>query len=70
MKWLVKLLDLKGTDDNPAFSKIAWWALFIGCVATKNLNATTVSVLATMAFGRSVSMTYLSQKNNATNAKL
>jgi hypothetical protein len=53
VKRIVRWLDLKGTDENPAFSKIAWWALFIAFLATGNFGILPATLLGAMAFGRS-----------------
>lgn len=67
---LVKWLDLKGTDDNPAFSKIAWWAVYIACVATHQFSIFFGVLLGAWAFGRSAFLSYLSSKPVALSASL
>lgn len=52
-RWLLDTFDLKGTEDNPSFSKIAWWALFIASIATGHFSLGFGMLLGAMAFGRS-----------------
>lgn len=59
---LVKLLDLKGTDDNPSFSKIAWWACFIACLASHQFSIFFAVLFGAWAFGRSAFMSYLATR--------
>lgn len=60
---LVKWLDLKGTDDNPSFSKIGWWAVFIAALATRQFSIWFAVLLGAWAFGRSTFLSFLASKS-------
>lgn len=67
---LAKLFDLKGTDDNPSFSKIGWWAVFIASLATGQFSIFFGVLLGAWAFGRTAFLSYLATKPVALEAKL
>lgn len=51
--FIARVFDLKSTDENPSFSKIAWWALFIASLSTGRFSLGFGMLLGAMAFGRS-----------------
>lgn len=61
-RWLLDTFDLKGTEDNPSFSKIAWWALFIASLATGHYSLGFAMLLSAMAFGRSTVAQFFASK--------
>ena len=70
MNWLVRTLDLSGTDENPSFSKIAWWCVFIASLATHQFSIFFAMLLGAWAFGRSTFLSYLATKPAVLEAKL
>lgn len=64
------VFDMKGTDDNPSFSKIGWWAVFIACLMNHQFSIFYAILLGAWAFGRSAFMSYLASKPATIEAKL
>lgn len=66
MKWLravVHAFDLKGTDENPSFTKITWWAVFIATLATGNFGISFGLLLGAWAFGRSTMLAFINRSS-------
>jgi hypothetical protein len=68
IKLLAKVFDLTGTDDNPSFSKIGWWAVFIACLMNHQFSIFWGVLFGAWAFGRSAFLSYLATKPVALNA--
>lgn len=64
------VFDLKGTDDNPSFSKIGWWAVFIACLMNHQFSIFWGMLLGAWAFGRSAFMSYIASKPAVLETKL
>lgn len=60
--FIATIFDLKGTDDNPSFSKIGWWAVFIAALATHQFSIFFATLLGAWAFGRSTILSFLASK--------
>jgi hypothetical protein len=70
IKFIANVFDLKGTDDNPSFSKIAWWACFIACLLNHQFSIFWGVLFGAWAFGRSAFLSYLATKPVALDAKV
>lgn len=70
VEFVATLFDLKGTDDNPSFSKLGWWAVYIACIATGQFSIFFGILLGAWAFGRSAFLSYLASRPVALEAKL
>lgn len=70
IRFVVDVFNLQGTDDNPSFSKIGWWAVYVAAVATHQFSIFFGVLLGSWAFGRSAFLSYLATKPVALEAKL
>jgi hypothetical protein len=61
--FVVRVLDLRGTDDNPSFTKITWWAVFIAALATRHFGISFGLLLGAWAFGRSTMLAFINRSS-------
>ena len=70
IKFIGNVFNLQGTDDNPSFSKIGWWAVFIASLWTHQFSIFFAILLGAWAFGRSAFLSYLATKPVSLETKL